>query len=177
MHARSLFNELCLNNAGKKLRVFFKSTFFTLNFAGLKKVTDDMKTHKNPTLRQGPKPFKAAAPQTAPKPGKPAVQAPAAAAKKPPVFELQDKRWAIVSKCICRAVCSCFVNSLSNVHIQWKAINFAVILLFIQKNNCFPWISRLNYLYICFKDSDPHSYFQSLMWKTMNLVDIAFYKY
>lgn len=71
------------------------STFFTLNFTGLKKVTDDMKTHKNPTLRQGPKPFKASAPQTAPKPGKPAVKAPVAAAKKPPVFELQDKRWAI----------------------------------------------------------------------------------
>lgn len=120
MHARSLFNELCLNNAGKKLRVFFKSTFFTLNFAGLKKVTDDMKTHKNPTLRQGPKPFKAAAPQTAPKPGKPAVQAPAAATKKPPVFELQDKRWAIVSKCICRAVCSCFVNSLSKRSYSMK---------------------------------------------------------
>ncbi|XP_062609365.1 adenylyl cyclase-associated protein 1-like isoform X2 [Saccostrea cucullata] len=63
--------------------------------AGLKKVTDDMKTHKNPTLRQGPKPFKASAPQTAPKPGKPAAPAPAPAKKNPPVFELQDKRWAI----------------------------------------------------------------------------------
>lgn len=173
MHARSLFNELCLNNAGKKLRVFFKSTFFTLNFAGLKKVTDDMKTHKNPTLRQGPKPFKAAAPQTAPKPGKPAVQAPAAAAKKPPVFELQDKRWAIVSKCICRAVCSCFVNSLSKRSYSMKGNKLCSYI----RINFFPWISRLNYLYICFKDSDPHSYFQSLMWKTMNLVDIAFYKY
>ncbi|XP_061181289.1 adenylyl cyclase-associated protein 1-like isoform X2 [Saccostrea echinata] len=61
--------------------------------AGLKKVTDDMKTHKNPTLRQGPKPFKASAPQTAPKPGKPAVPAPVK--KNPAVFELQDKRWAI----------------------------------------------------------------------------------
>lgn len=116
------------------------STFFTLNFTGLKKVTDDMKTHKNPTLRQGPKPFKASAPQTAPKPGKPAVKAPVAAAKKPPVFELQDKRWAIVS--IYRTDCSCFVNS-SNIHIQWRAINLADILLFIQKNNFFPW--KLNY--------------------------------
>lgn len=176
MHARSLFNELCLNNAGKKLRVFFKSTFFTLNFAGLKKVTDDMKTHKNPTLRQGPKPFKAAAPQTAPKPGKPAVQAPAAAAKKPPVFELQDKRWAIVSKCICRAVCSCFVNSLSKRSM--KGNKLCIILLFIQKNKFFSMNFKIELLiYICFKDSDPHSYFQSLMWKTMNLVDIAFYKY
>ncbi|XP_055997685.1 adenylyl cyclase-associated protein 1-like isoform X4 [Ostrea edulis] len=61
--------------------------------SGLKKVTDDMKTHKNPTLRQGPKPFKASAPQTAPKPSKPVVPPPAK--KKPAVFELQDKRWAI----------------------------------------------------------------------------------
>lgn len=127
---------------------FFKSTFFTLNFVGLKKVTDDMKTHKNPTLRQGPKPFKAAAPQTAPKPGKPAVQAPAAAAKKPPVFELQDKRWAIVS--ICRTTCSCSLHVLwtacQNVHIQWKAINFAVILLFIQKNNFFSMNFKIELL-------------------------------
>lgn len=77
-----------------------------------------MKTHKNPTLRQGPKPFKASAPQTAPKPGKPAVKAPEAAAKKPPVFELQDKRWAIVS--ICRTACSCFVNSLSKHSYSMK---------------------------------------------------------
>lgn len=66
-----------------------------MTFVGLKKVTDDMKTHKNPTLRQGPKPFKASAPQTAPKPSKPVVPPPAK--KKPAVFELQDKRWAIVS--------------------------------------------------------------------------------
>lgn len=146
MHARSLFNELCLNNAGKKLRVFFKSTFFTLNFAGLKKVTDDMKTHKNPTLRQGPKPFKAAAPQTAPKPGKPAVQAPAAAAKKPPVFELQDKRWAIVSNVYAEQFVHVLWTACQNVHIQWKAINFAVILLFIQKNNFFSMNFKIELL-------------------------------
>ena len=74
---------------------------------GLKKVTDDMKTHKNPALRKqgsigsggsgvraGPAPFKASAgpPKPAPKPNKNA--APAA---KPPVFELQMKKWVIVS--------------------------------------------------------------------------------
>ena len=68
---------------------------------GLKKVTDDMKTHKNPNLRvqstvsgvrAGPAPFKAPAgpPKTAPKPKN-------AAAAKPPVFELQLKKWVIVS--------------------------------------------------------------------------------
>ncbi|KAL4218397.1 F-actin-capping protein subunit alpha [Mactra antiquata] len=70
--------------------------------SGLKKVTDDMKTHKNPALRAsstvsatgvrtGPAPFKAnPPPKTAPKPG--AKPAPAA---KPPVFELQDKKWIV----------------------------------------------------------------------------------
>jgi len=58
-----------------------------------------MKTHKNPTLRAGPAPFKK--PITAPKPGsasKP-VAAPKAAAPtaKPPKVELQGKKWAVVS--------------------------------------------------------------------------------
>ncbi|KAH9498560.1 F-actin-capping protein subunit beta [Bulinus truncatus] len=61
---------------------------------GLKKVTDDMKTHKNPTLRQGPAPFKptpGAKPQTSPKPGAKSVVVPA----KPPLIELQDKKWIV----------------------------------------------------------------------------------
>ena len=60
--------------------------------AGLRKVTDDMKTHKNPALRQGPAPFKATAPKpvAAPKP------APKATAK-PPLTELQNKKWVVVS--------------------------------------------------------------------------------
>ena len=54
---------------------------------GLKKVPDDMKTHKNPNLRaQAP----AGPPKTAPKPKN-------AAAAKPPVFELQLKKWVVVS--------------------------------------------------------------------------------
>lgn len=73
--------------------------------SGLKKVTDDMKTHKNPALRAGstvtavtsssgvragPAPFKATAPKIAPKPGsKPAE------VTKPPVLELQDKKWIV----------------------------------------------------------------------------------
>lgn len=65
---------------------------------GLKKVTPDMQTHKNPGLRQGPKPF------GAPKPFKPTsvskptpVSAPSAApkAKKEPHLALNDKKWMV----------------------------------------------------------------------------------
>lgn len=61
----------------------------------LKKVTSDMQTHKNPVLRQGPQPFKAGPPPspkpaTAPKPGYKSV-----AAVKTPVFELQGKKWVV----------------------------------------------------------------------------------
>lgn len=58
------------------------------NFADLKKVTSEMQTHKNPTLRTGPAPFKApqgfggapAAPQL----------------DKEPVFNRDGKKWIIV---------------------------------------------------------------------------------
>lgn len=68
---------------------------FTCLILGLKKVTDDMKTHKNPALRQGPKPFVAgggapkSVPASAPK-AAPAVQ-------KPPVTKLDGKKWIVVS--------------------------------------------------------------------------------
>nr|XP_022334187.1 adenylyl cyclase-associated protein 1-like isoform X3 [Crassostrea virginica] len=91
--------------------------------SGLKKVTDDMKTHKNPTLRQGPKPFKASAPQTAPKPGKPAVVPATSAAKKPPVFELQDKRWAIE-------------NQEGNKNIEVTDTNLKQTVYAFKCNNC-----------------------------------------
>ncbi|BFZ11262.1 hypothetical protein BsWGS_14301 [Bradybaena similaris] len=61
---------------------------------GLKKVSDDMKTHKNPTLRQGPAPFKPAAapkPNTSPKPAAKAQSAPS----HPAVTELQGKKWVV----------------------------------------------------------------------------------
>ena len=61
---------------------------------GLKKVTNDMKTHKNPGLRAGGvvKSDAIKKPQTtaAPKFG-------AAAAKKNPICELQNKKWVVVS--------------------------------------------------------------------------------
>ena len=67
-------------------------------FSGLKKVSDDMKTHKNPALRQGPAPFK---PPISAKPTK-TVSAPQPTKKveteKPPVCELQNKKWIIVSE-------------------------------------------------------------------------------
>ena len=52
-----------------------------------------MKTHKNPALRQGPKPFvpsPKASPVAAPK----SVAAPVS---KPPKFALEAKKWIIVS--------------------------------------------------------------------------------
>ncbi|RUS88919.1 hypothetical protein EGW08_003358 [Elysia chlorotica] len=59
---------------------------------GLRKVTDDMKTHKNPALRQGPAPFKSTQPKPAsPKP----APKPAAQPAKPPVTELQGKKWVV----------------------------------------------------------------------------------
>jgi len=59
---------------------------------GLKKVTKDMQTHKNPNLRaSNVVPAKSTgATITAPKPFKPG-----APVKKPPVFELQNKKWIV----------------------------------------------------------------------------------
>ena len=65
-----------------------------------------MKTHKNPALRTGPAPFKR--PATAPKPvttAKPKAAAVAPAAK-PPVVELQGKKWVVVSDLILFAIYS-----------------------------------------------------------------------
>nr|XP_039255072.1 adenylyl cyclase-associated protein 2-like isoform X2 [Styela clava] len=60
--------------------------------SGLKKVTDDMKTHKNPKLRlQSAVPYKAPA---ATKP-KPVAKPTAAAPKKTPVLALQGKKWIV----------------------------------------------------------------------------------
>ncbi|XP_068431220.1 adenylyl cyclase-associated protein 1 [Clinocottus analis] len=60
--------------------------------SGLKHVSDDQKTHKNPNLRNtttsvrsGPKPFASAAPRPAA----------SAAPKQPPVFELDGKKWKV----------------------------------------------------------------------------------
>ena len=63
-------------------------------FVGLRKVTNEMKTHKNPALR-GSSVVKASdvkpAAKTTPKYGA------AAAVKKPPKLELQNKKWIVVS--------------------------------------------------------------------------------
>ncbi|XP_054266210.1 adenylyl cyclase-associated protein 1-like isoform X2 [Macrosteles quadrilineatus] len=57
----------------------------------LKKVTPDMQTHKNPGLRTGPAPFKAATAPTAqvPSPAK------GLASNKPPVFAKDGKKWLV----------------------------------------------------------------------------------
>ena len=59
---------------------------------GLRKVKREEMTHKNPALRKtGPVPDKGKPGALAPKPAaKPA-------AKKPPVFELQGKKWIVAS--------------------------------------------------------------------------------
>nr|CAG4641819.1 EOG090X08PR [Eurycercus lamellatus] len=61
---------------------------------GLKKVTSDMQTHKNPNLRTGPAPFVASnnKPNLAPKPGSAPANKPA---DKPPRKELEGKKWMI----------------------------------------------------------------------------------
>ncbi|XP_008200251.1 adenylyl cyclase-associated protein 1 isoform X1 [Tribolium castaneum] len=53
----------------------------------LKKVTADMQTHKNPTLREGPAPFKT--------PARGAQGAPAPVVDKPPSFARDGKKWLI----------------------------------------------------------------------------------
>ncbi|XP_021365211.1 adenylyl cyclase-associated protein 1-like isoform X2 [Mizuhopecten yessoensis] len=87
---------------------------------GLKTVTDKMKTHKNPALRQGPAPFKApvkAPPKPAPKPAAKVVV-------KPPVTELQNgKKWVVE-------------NHVDNPNIQITdtAINQTVYIYKCQKS-------------------------------------------
>lgn len=55
----------------------------------LKRVTADMQTHKNPTLRQGPAPFKA--------PSSTGDFKSLAPVDKPPSFVRDGKKWLIVS--------------------------------------------------------------------------------
>lgn len=57
--------------------------------AGLKKVTDDMKTHKNPSLREGPKPFvKQSSPSSRASPAKDAFAG-------TPKLALEGKKWFV----------------------------------------------------------------------------------
>ncbi|XP_042888690.1 adenylyl cyclase-associated protein 1-like isoform X4 [Penaeus japonicus] len=57
--------------------------------SGLKKVRDDQKTHKNPSLREGPKPFVKQT-ETAP------VRAPTRESpERPPKFALEGKKWFV----------------------------------------------------------------------------------
>lgn len=59
----------------------------------LKKVTSEMQTHKNPTLREGPAPFKASGPA----PFKPVIASKPSSApvEKTPVFTRDGKKWLI----------------------------------------------------------------------------------
>ena len=90
LHFASNFRYLNLSHLKAEFKFGNNDWYFWL---GLKKVTDDMKTHKNPALRQGPKPFvpsPKASPVAAPK----SVAAPVS---RPPKFALEAKKWIIVS--------------------------------------------------------------------------------
>ncbi|KAG8234924.1 hypothetical protein J437_LFUL015332 [Ladona fulva] len=60
----------------------------------LKKVTPDMQTHKNKTLRSGPAPFKAPANDSSMK-GFASVKGPGGATDKPPKFIREGKKWLV----------------------------------------------------------------------------------
>ena len=66
----------------------------TCNIAGLRKVTDDMKTHKNPALRDQP----TTKPTPSPKPSVAAKPQPQKPAANPPKCVLEGgKKWVVVS--------------------------------------------------------------------------------
>lgn len=68
-----------------------KEVYHFFGILGLKKVTDDMKTHKNPGLRGQGAPL----PPPGSKPTPPPKSAGITLASKPPKFELEGKKWAV----------------------------------------------------------------------------------
>ncbi|ALC38576.1 capt, partial [Drosophila busckii] len=84
-------NALKLDSAGDERSALFaqinQGADITKN---LKKVTGDMQTHKNPSLRTGPAPFKTPASSS-----NNHSAAPAAPIAKPPVFTRDGKKWLI----------------------------------------------------------------------------------
>ncbi len=79
-----------------RVRVSSQPLHTPTNLLGLRKVTNDMKTHKNPELRAS-----SVVKASDIKPSAPTKAAPkfgAAAAKKKPVCELQGKKWVVVSE-------------------------------------------------------------------------------
>ncbi|CAL4124195.1 unnamed protein product, partial [Meganyctiphanes norvegica] len=60
--------------------------------SGLKKVTSDMQTHKNPSLREGPKPSVKQSSPAVPTRSSPVKQT---APVKPPRFELEGRKWFV----------------------------------------------------------------------------------
>nr|P40122.1 RecName: Full=Adenylyl cyclase-associated protein; Short=CAP [Hydra viridissima]CAA56104.1 cyclase associated protein [Hydra viridissima] len=100
--------------------------------AGLKKVTDDMKTHKNPELRNQP-PLKSSAldPRPYTPPNLKKFSAPVSKpAKKPALFQLQNKKWVIenqdgntnleISECNDKQTVYMYKCHASKVHINGK---------------------------------------------------------
>ncbi|RVE40477.1 hypothetical protein evm_014873 [Chilo suppressalis] len=87
--------------------------------SNLRKVTSDMQTHKNPQLRTGPAPFKAATR------GAPLKQLPQPGAgtlpDKPPVFTRDGKKWLIVSTINSKFESNHSVQSLQvRLNLRWE---------------------------------------------------------
>lgn len=83
--------DLTLDNSHDRSALFAEINQGEKITSSLKKVSSEMQTHKNPSLRSGPAPFKAPPCGTAP-PTKP-VKAPPS--DKPPVFALDGKKWLV----------------------------------------------------------------------------------
>lgn len=98
-------------------------------YLGLRKVTKDMQTHKNPQLRQGPAPFKAAAPKVPTK----ALPTPGAGVlpDKPPVFARDGKKWIIVSLFVL------YILIWKSFHNISELISFSVISIVYLPNYCY----------------------------------------
>ena len=89
---------------------------------GLRKVTDEMKTHKNPELRASSvvkASNKPAAAKVTPK------ATTTAAVKKPPVCELQGKKWVVVS-------------SHAQCIYQWRSLSFYNVYIYIYDPSVSP---------------------------------------
>lgn len=86
------------------------SIYFIFGFIlGLKKVTSEMQTHKNPSLRSGPAPFKAPTANG----GSPAANK--APVVKPPVMVKDGKKWMVV--------CCIFYVSRNGMPTKCEEIN------------------------------------------------------
>ncbi|CAH0382227.1 unnamed protein product [Bemisia tabaci] len=84
------FTDLTIDNSKDRSALFAEINQGEKITSSLKKVTSNMQTHKNPSLRSGPAPFKATPNNTQVNNFKSSVPA-----EKPPVFKREGKKWII----------------------------------------------------------------------------------